>query len=170
MRTGEIYRTGTGWWAPDDFGSWVKPGGAELSMRLPDGIDVTCALYLFLQGPPAEAAKPAGITIEIAEGPMWTGDVAAGAQRTVKIVLDANFVRKGAMRMRISSEAAFDLRRITNGKDERVVSVGLGGFYLCREDDLLGRLSLMECLQMGDMRPLNGWPGQSLGGIHRSVS
>jgi hypothetical protein len=74
------------------------------------------------------------------------------------------------MRMRISSEAAFDLRRITNGKDERVVSVGLGGFYLCREDDLLGRLSLMECLQMGDMRPLNGWPGQSLGGIHRSVS
>jgi glycosyltransferase involved in cell wall biosynthesis len=170
MRTGEIYRTGTGWWAPDDFGSWVKPGGAELSMRMPDGIDVTCILYLFLHGPPAEATKPASTTIDIAEGPLWTGDVAAGAHRTVKIVLNENFVRKGAMRMRISSEAAFDLRRITNGRDEHVVSVGLAGFFLCREDDLLGRLSLMECLQMGDMRPLNGSPGQSLAGIHASAS
>jgi hypothetical protein len=123
MRSGEIYRAGTGWWAPDDLGSWIKPGGAELSMRLPEGIDASCILYLFLHGPPAEAAKPAGTTIDIAEGPLWTGEVAAGARRTVKIVLDENLVRKGAVRIRLAADGAFELRRITNSEDERVVSV-----------------------------------------------
>ncbi len=170
MRTGEIYRTGTGWWAPDDFGSWIKPGGAELAMRLPAGMEGACLLYLFLQGQPSEATQPASTTIDIAKGPSWTGEVDAGARRTVKIALGRDFVRNGSIRIRIAASTAFDLRHNTNDKDERVVTVGLCGFYLCREDDLHGRLALMECLEIGDMRPLNGQSGRHLPGIHQVPS
>ncbi|KAK0340359.1 hypothetical protein LTR94_030862, partial [Friedmanniomyces endolithicus] len=38
MRSSEIFRSGDGWWSPDDWGSWTKPKGGALKLHLDSGL------------------------------------------------------------------------------------------------------------------------------------
>jgi len=52
MIAGEMFRTGEGWWVPEEWGCWVKDSHAEIAFSLAEHGDRLCLLYLGLCGPP----------------------------------------------------------------------------------------------------------------------
>lgn len=150
MRSGELFRAGAGWWGPDDWGCWTKPGGAALVIGLPDGAPRALKLYLRLHGFP-HGDCPFALTVE------GSGDTRRGVLREQEFRWIALDVTDAAdtLRLRIDGPATFDLGAITDALDPRVVSVGVAGFFLCAPGDLEARQSFVEAIAFDDFAPLH---------------
>lgn len=153
MINGEVFRTGAGWWAPDDRLCWIKPEGGQLKMRMPDTQDGPLLLYLLLEGLPAESGKTANAEIDVVDGPAWAIRIGAGERPAIKLALDPAPDR--ILQVKLTATASFELAKITEGQDRRVVSMGLRGFLLCSEGDLAARVRLLEALQLQNLGSLS---------------
>jgi hypothetical protein len=58
----------------------------------------------------------------------------------------------------ISCNGVAEFSQLTNGVDSRTAGVGVRWFYACREDDIVGRLNLLEALAVDDMDGLRRQP------------
>jgi len=58
----------------------------------------------------------------------------------------------------VTCNAAADFALFTNGTDTRISGVGVRWFYACKENDLVGRLNLLEGLSVGAVERLQRQP------------
>jgi hypothetical protein len=152
MVLGEMFRTGGGWWWPDDWGVWSKPGGGDLAIHVA-GPHGPLRIYLRIRGPSRktcewrfEITSPAGV-------PSRGGRLGVGEWRWVAVDLPAAETGSdiaGALR----AEQARELRPRTRGGDRRVTSVGLAGFFICDRDNLAQRLAFHKAALLNDFLPL----------------
>lgn len=147
MESGERFRSGTGWWFPDDWGNWTKPEGGVLKLRFePDSISKPKRLYLSLLGLSARS-QPYRITLG---GVTAEEGVLAPQQnlwRAVNVPVDAQ--APGELVVGLHGGAYDDFAAMTNGRDARKGGLGVFGFMICDADDLLSRANLMEAIALG---------------------
>jgi glycosyltransferase involved in cell wall biosynthesis len=147
---GEIYRAGTGWWWPDDWGCWTKPQGGDLTIGLPDGVD-RCRIYLHLKGLPSLETR-----YELScdgAGAAAEGSLGPGEGRWIL------FETRGDrdLRVRLRGAVSEALEFVTGGLDRRHVSVGLSGFFLCPAGDLKARQDFLEAVSLGDLGGISAY-------------
>lgn len=162
MRSAEIFRSGAGWWGPDDWGCWTKPLGGTLEIRLPDEVEETVRLYVLLHGLPS---RECAWTATVAHGPMQKGVLPTGAFKWVYFDIGP-LPGDRVLRVTIEGHSSVDLRDVTDGSDPRVVSIGVAGFYPCKASDVEARAALLEAAALGNVSDLafNRDP-DSLGGV-----
>lgn len=148
LSSAEVLRTGTGWWHPDDWGCWTKPGGGELTLRLPAGTEAV-RLYLRLQAPDVDG----DFTLSFGEGaPPIVGSLRAGQGCWRAVTLPAG--SDNTVYIQVRGSASIDLTERTGGLDKRVTALGVAGIYVCAADDMAARADLGEAIAfdaLGDL-------------------
>jgi hypothetical protein len=157
MTNGERYRHGVAWWQPDDWGTWTKPGAAALGFTFRAEGGEGYILYLGLLGPP-EVERAYTVRFSTGAAGERSGYLTPGQSRWLILRMPPEVRRSGELELSIETGEGFDLRAVTGGGDRRVVGLGVRGFYLCPESDLLGRLRFMEALQADGLDELDGRP------------
>ncbi|WP_409019915.1 glycosyltransferase [Brevundimonas vesicularis] len=150
MRTPEIFRTGEGWWFPDDWGSWTKPRGGALQFHLePNRGDQR--LYVGLLGLQRQAAE-----VEIRIGGMVERKLRLNQGETRWLALDISedAYESGALQVSFRSDRSQNFADYTDGVDTRVTGVGIIGFMMCGADDLISRANFTEALTMRELPAL----------------
>lgn len=146
----EIYRSGTGWWWPDDWGCWIKPGGADLAMRFPEQKGPLRG-YVQLHAPPD---YPCRFSITVPEVGLAIEDVLMPDEiRWVAFDLQ-DIVPSDGIHIHFVGSAAVDLSEKTGDLDCRVISLGVFGFYFCHANDLVARADFLEALTIGGLKRL----------------
>jgi glycosyltransferase involved in cell wall biosynthesis len=152
MVPGEMFRAGQGWWWPDDWGVWTKPGGGELAIRV-DGPHRRLRIYLRIRGILDQSCEwSLEITSPVRRRPV-TGRLAPDEWRWQTFDLPASDDRT-TFAATLTADQTQDLALRTGGLDRRVTSIGLVGFYVCETDDLVHRLAFQEALLFHDLAPL----------------
>lgn len=151
MRSAEIFRTGSGWWGPDNWGCWTKAEGASLEIGLPDELEGNVRLYIQVHGIPSQNCA---WTVELGDGQTQQGILPVGAFKWISFETacapDDNVVR-----LNIEGHSITDLRTVTDGLDPRVVSIGVAGFFLCKADDAETRSTFLEAVALGNLLDLS---------------
>ena len=156
MQIGEVFRVGAGWNKCDDWGCWMKGPSAEIAFRVDeseDGSDLF--LYLGLSGLPYGGPE-AHVMVETVGGSDMLArfDVRPGETVDKVIRVPAGALRGGVAHVRIVSTAVDTLGRATGGKDRRAATLGVRGFFYCRESDYVNRLKILEAAQFGSIEVL----------------
>lgn len=149
MRSGEIFRSGAGWWGPDNWGCWTKAQGGALEIGLPTGVRGLVRLYIQLHGLPVGEC---GFVIELEGRLPLSGSLPAGAFKWVSFDVDP--LNHPVLRLTVEGSATVDLRTVTDGLDPRVVSVGVAGFFICGADDAEARSTFLEAVALGNLPDL----------------
>ncbi|QGP77597.1 glycosyltransferase family 4 protein [Sphingobium sp. CAP-1] len=150
LSSAEIYRSGTGWWWPDDWGCWTKPAGGDLALRF---VDQRGPVRGFIQ---LHAPPDAESTFQIsapALGFHLEGKLKPGEFRWVAIDI-AEIAPVEGFHIRFTGSHSVDVSERTGGLDRRVIALGVGGFYFCHADDLVARANFMEALTIGGLKQL----------------
>ena len=150
MRSPEIFRTGDGWWFPDDWGSWTKPKGGALQFHLaPNQGDLR--LYLGVQGLQRLACE-----VEVRIGGMVERKLALKEAEFRWLALDItpDAYESGALHVSIRSDRSQNFSDYTNGVDTRITGAGIIGFMVCAADDLVSRANFTEALTMKELAAL----------------
>ena len=158
MIGGEMYRMGTRWSTPDDWGTWTKGGLARIAFRFP-AAGFFYILYIGLRGPPLIRTSYR-IRLLDADAKDRAGELQPGEAHWIAMRIPGRVLRDAVIHIGVEAEGTIDLGETSEGRDRRVVSVGVKGFYLCREDDLLGRLRFLEALQLDDLVEISGRPDE----------
>jgi glycosyltransferase involved in cell wall biosynthesis len=150
--TAEMYRRGNGWWWPDDWGAWTKPGGAELTIRIAEAHG-PLRIWLRIRGVP-DLASRWSLEISSPEGmrPIG-GELAPEESRWVRIDIpgsDSGSLFSGIL----SADRSRDLAERTAGLDRRTVSVGLAGFFIHERENLADRIAFHEAVLLDDFNDL----------------
>jgi glycosyltransferase involved in cell wall biosynthesis len=151
MRSGEIFRAGTGWWWPDDWGCWTKAQGGCLRLVMPE-TPGPFRLLLQLHGLPT---RRTGFSVEVVgAGLRADGDLLPGAFRWVALDI-AEAPADRILTLHVSGDAVEDLAAITNGADPRVAGIGVCGFHVCLRDDVAARADFLEAAALGNLTDLS---------------
>lgn len=150
MESGERFRSGTGWWFPDDWGNWTKPEGGLLKLRFePASIGTPKRLYVRLLGLSARSQ-----TYRIALGGVTAEEGVLAPQQNlwcvVNVPVDAH--ASGELVVGLHGGDYDDFAAATGGRDTRKGGLGVFGFMICDADDLLSRANLMEAIALGGGR------------------
>jgi glycosyltransferase involved in cell wall biosynthesis len=145
MRSGEVYRDGANWWGPDDWGCWTKPGGSALRLSVP--VQRRLRLHLHIRGLPATTCPyTVGFADQTAQGELRPAE-----EKWLALDVPAEAVEDGLLALTLRGEASEDLRGCTDGSDQRVVSFGVNGFFVCEADDAAARLAFIEAVALGNL-------------------
>lgn len=149
---GEMFRAGSGWWHPDDWGVWTRPSGGDLVIGL-DGPHKTLRAYFLIRGLIGEECRyrfdiqsPEGISPIV-------GVLGKEERRWLYVDLPASPVGL-SIRASLSCDSEQDLARQGDGEDRRVTGIGLMGLFVCETDDLVTRLLFAEAVALADLTPL----------------
>jgi glycosyltransferase involved in cell wall biosynthesis len=141
----EVFRSGTGWNFPDNWGVWMSAEQASLRFQLERAGKYI--LYLGLLGLPNRDAE---FSVEINGRSKRVGSLGAGQRRWVIIHFSRAGTEDSEMVVALRSKAASDFAEVTNGVDRRRGTLGVVGFCICPIDDAISRLNFLEALQAGD--------------------
>lgn len=147
LLSGEIYRNGTGWWWPEPWGTWIKnTGPAYVAFKVDDAKDCGLLVYVGLRGVQGKnticTLKAEGITpVDV--------QLRDHEDKVVKLRLPPLPSKERLVVLSIACSAAADFSVFTNGVDTRLAGLGVRWFYTCKENDLVGRLNLLEALSLG---------------------
>ncbi|MFC5343989.1 glycosyltransferase [Brevundimonas staleyi] len=147
MVSPEVFRTGTGWSQPDAWGTWTKPGGGTLTFNL-DQVEGPLRLYVGLLGLGTEDTD---YIVSFNGVPARTGALGRGTTQWIPMTVPPQDYASGSLHVGIWGSAKEDFSVTTGGVDTRVVSVGLIGFMICREDDYASRVAFTEALTFEDL-------------------
>lgn len=151
MRSAEVFRAGSGWWGPDDWGCWTKPSGGQLRIGLPLEGHHGLRLQLQLHGLPGKHSR---WTVSIPEfGLEQSGDLHSGAFKWVSFDIPPASATDG-LSILIEGHSIVDLRNVTEGLDPRVVSIGVAGFFICETGDTRSRSAFLEAVALGNIADL----------------
>lgn len=150
MESGERFRSGTGWWFPDDWGNWTKPEGGMLKLRFePASIGEPKRLYVRLLGLSARSQP-----YRIALGGVKAEEGVLAPQQNlwcvVNVPIDAQ--ASGELVVGLHGGEYDDFAALTDGRDTRKGGLGVFGFMICDADDLLSRANLVEAIALGGGR------------------
>ncbi|HUJ47439.1 MAG TPA: glycosyltransferase [Rhizomicrobium sp.] len=156
LKSGEIYRNGPGWWWPEHWGCWIKNQGPAMLAFLLEGVaGAGIQIYLGLRG---IQGKSSICTIKADGGNTLSVPLAAEQNKVVSLALRPSSEEERLIVINFACDASTDFSRATNGIDFRTCGIGVRWFYACREDDLLGRLKMVEALAIGDVSVLQPVP------------
>lgn len=131
MTAGEIFRIGEGWWAPEEWGCWLRSASADLVFSLPDLGGRRCSLHLGLRGLPLCSSNFRLTLLE-------NGSTRSGTLRPDQhqwLTLATEPMASGAnVHLRIASSDSCNLAEPSGGLDRRVVTLGVIGFHLTADD------------------------------------
>ncbi len=142
MRSGEIFRTGNGWWGPNEWGCWLKPGPAQLAFRTASGLN-SLRIYLGLRAP---------------KGPIIDFDVTV--QFRVKVEGRINSEETKWVVCEIEASAPNEEivvvlegygRQLEKPREDQVyvpISIGVVGLFVCRADDQQSRNRFAEAVAL----------------------
>lgn len=150
LGSAEIYRSGTGWWWPDDWGCWTKPTGGDLAMRF---IDQKGPLRGFIQlHAPPDAPSKFQVSAP-AVGFHLEGQLNPGEFRWIAIDI-TEMAPVDGFHIRFQGSHSVDVSERTGGLDRRVIALGVGGFYFCHADDMVARANFIEAMSMNGLKQL----------------
>ena len=153
MVLGEMFRFGSAWHYPEDWGVWLKPGIATIAFTLSTPHNGRHRIYLGLRGNPLEQA---GYRLQIAgSSGEQSGTVRRHETQWVVVDIGSEPGQRGTIRIEFETQRGANLRDVNEG-DARVVSVGMIGFYICPEDDLPARQLFVEAVQLNRLEGLSG--------------
>jgi hypothetical protein len=156
LQSGEIYRNGTGWWWPEAWGSWIKgTGPAYVAFKLNDVKDSSILVYLGLRG---VQGKHSTCTLKTAGAPNLEIALQPDQDKVVKLRLPPKSVANRLVVLSLTCNAATDFGALTNGVDPRIAGIGVRWFYACKENDIIGRLNLLEALSVDAIERLQRQP------------
>jgi glycosyltransferase involved in cell wall biosynthesis len=156
LQSGEIYRNGTGWWWPEPWGTWIKnTGPSYLAFEVENVKDEPLLLYIGLRG---VQGKPSICTVKSQGEPPMDVSLQINEQKVAKLRLPPHSAQKRMVVVSISCNVAADFASQTGGTDHRMAGVGVCWFYTCRENDLLGRLNLLEAISVDAVERLERQP------------
>ncbi|MGI9377961.1 MAG: glycosyltransferase [Tsuneonella suprasediminis] len=150
MRSAEMFRSGSGWWGPDDWGCWTKMSGGALEIGLPSNVVGPLRLYLQLHGLPG---RDCAWTATLAQGARQKGVLPSGAFKWIHFDIDP-VPQDNVLRVIVEGASSVDLRTVTDGSDPRVVSIGIAGFFLLQTSDTQARASFLEAVALGNVSDL----------------
>lgn len=146
----EIFRSGTGWCSPDEYGCWTKPGGGELALRF-ESQDGPVRGFIRLRSPSEE---PSEFSISIPEiGFRIDGVLKPEEYRWIGFDIIDTAPLDG-IHIRVEGSHHIDLSEQTGDLDRRIISVGVCGFYFCRADDLAARANFIEAMSLDSLNDL----------------
>lgn len=151
MIAAEIFRTSQGWWQPDDWGCWTKPTGGNLTLNL-DRAEGPLRLYLGLLG---LGSKDLDVLISLGGATIKTDRLARSETKWLALPIGPDHYASGTVNIGVWGSESEDFAVTTNGIDSRVVSVGVIGFMICREDDYASRVAFTEALTFNDLAALS---------------
>jgi glycosyltransferase involved in cell wall biosynthesis len=156
LKSGEVYRNGPGWWWPEHWGSWIKDlGPGQIAFVLKDVANARIQVYLALAG---VQGKSSVCMISCEGARTLTVPLGPDEQKVVSFTLAAVPGPDRLPVINIASDTAADFRSSTQGVDFRSCGVGVRWFYVCREDDALARLKMIEAIAMDDFSNLETPP------------
>jgi glycosyltransferase involved in cell wall biosynthesis len=156
LQSGEIYRNGTGWWWPETWGSWIKgTGPAYVAFKLDDAKDSSVLVYLGLRG---VQGKHSTCTLKTPGAPSLEIILEPDQDKVVKLRLPPKSAANRLVVISVTCNAATDFGALTNGVDTRIAGVGVRWFYACKENDIIGRLNLLEGLSVDAIERLQRQP------------
>jgi hypothetical protein len=125
MAAGEIFRIGEGWWAPEEWGCWLRAPSADLIFSLPD-FGGRWRLHLGLRGLPR---CPTTFHLSVPEnGSMHSGILEP--DQYLQATLPIETMPSGTVHLRITSDESCSLAEFSGGLDRRLVTLGVTGFQL----------------------------------------
>jgi hypothetical protein len=150
--SGDMFRAGPGWHAPEDFGCWIRGTTGDIAFNLAHEPGDDFLVYLHWTGSPNIDNV---VTLSLPPG-SWTKqlDAPRGGRRWEAIALRFGPASTRDVRLRITAEAIDDFGTVTEGRDPRLSSVGVNGIYVCRASDGVQRVAIMEAIHFGDLRPI----------------
>lgn len=164
MSSGEMFRQGSGWWWPEPWGTWIKPPSARLAFRVALSRDSAALVYIGLRGvqgsPSTATVKLAGVgSRQVPLEPNGDGWVVF---RVAPDRLEA--LRDGSedplFDLSFAADKVADFRETTGGVDPRIASLGVRGFMVCEENDVLSRLRFLEGAALRDLGSLENRPSE----------
>ena len=136
LGVGEPFRRGDGWWGPEWWGTWTKPGPALLAFSIPRPQGPLRA-YLGLRGGP-EGGR---FSVALGGDTLAEGRLEPDRVQWVCRTLPEAAARSGELALTITGEASWPL----GGREEpRTGSLGLVGLMVCEEGDVLARSAFVE--------------------------
>jgi glycosyltransferase involved in cell wall biosynthesis len=162
MVSGEIYRQGNGWWWPEPWGTRAKAGLALLAFFARLGETDGAMLFLGVRGNQGSAC-----TATITVSGVGTREVRLDPDqdRWIRFRISAEGLAKLGVdgkpplfEVLFSADMATDYTKTTEGKDQRVASIGVQGFMICAEDDVRSRLRFIESVSLRDLAGLEDKP------------
>jgi glycosyltransferase involved in cell wall biosynthesis len=150
--SGDIYRAGTNWHAPEPFGCWISGLTADIAFSLAGEKEDEFIVYLHWLG---SSNIDNAFTVSIPS--------ASWAKRTVvrrsaegwdAIPLRFAPGSKREVRIRVTAEVIDDFSKVSEGRDRRLASIGVKGLYVCRASDSLQRMAIIEAIQLADLSPI----------------
>jgi glycosyltransferase involved in cell wall biosynthesis len=150
--SGDKFRTGPGWHAPEPFGCWIRGTTGDIAFSLAHEQGDDFLVYLHWMGSPNIDNV---FTLSLPPG-SWTKRIQApcGCQRWEAIALHFGPGSTRDVRIRIAAEAIDDFGKASEGRDPRLSSGGAKGVYACRASDGVQRVAILEAIQFGDVSPI----------------
>lgn len=152
MRSGEVFRAGEGWWCPEHWGTWTKPDGGQLILRIP-GPHRRLRGYFGLKGLlNAETLWRLEVATNLenltSDGHLapnetkWTGcEICESGTDTV-------------IRVTLKGDRFQELASPHEGVHSRRTSVGFLGFYFCESEDFAARTEFVEAIVLNALDQL----------------
>ena len=129
MAAGEMFRIGEGWWAPEEWGCWLRAASADVAFSLPDS-QHRWRLHLGLRGLPG---CPATFQLTVlGNGAMRRGILEPDQHLSAMLPIES--MPSGAVHLRIASNESCSLAEFSGGLDRRLVTLGVTGFCLSTDD------------------------------------
>ena len=139
---GEMLRSGTGWNAPDRFGSRTRPAGGDLAIGLPPR-DVALRVGLCLVGAPDGDLD---WCVQVTDGATFSGTLDRDGRRWLRFDYPVR-PDGGVLSLRVVSTPGDPDAR----DPEEAGCVGVAGVFVYRTDDSAAGMRLLEAVAFGDL-------------------
>lgn len=150
--SGDVFRDGMSWHAPEYWGCWIKGKTADIAFSLAGVEGDKFLIYLHWIG----SSNIDNTTVLSLPGSSWFKEVQINQEKVRWDLIPVAFgaTSRREVRIRIASAYIDDFGMITGGRDTRVSSVGVKGIYVAAASDPLQRLAISEAIVQGDFEPL----------------
>ena len=145
----EAARSGNGWHTPEDWGGWTARRSFQMVFDvdirdMPDR-DEDLLLHIQFRGH-REHGK---IRVELNGEASQAFMVSADRDTTLRISFKRDQFEQKPITLTAEQSTLTQLSKLTEGRDTRVIGVGVKAFMVCRESDLQTRIRFMEEVGLG---------------------
>jgi glycosyltransferase involved in cell wall biosynthesis len=152
VHSGDVFRNGLNWHAPEYWGCWVKGRSADLVFSLAGTPGDDFLIYLHWTGP-ANIDNETVISLPVST---WSKRVKVRRRQDRWDAIPITFgpSSKREVRIRITSVYIDNFGKATEGHDVRLSSIGIKGLYVAAASDTLQRLAISEAIVRRELKHL----------------
>ncbi len=154
LLSGDVYRNGVDWHAPEPWGCWVRGRTGDLYFAVPEGVGNELLVFLQMTG---VNGFDNVVTVSVpASDWSTTFTLPTARERWVKIPVSFspdNTAR--TVRIRMAARYERNFTEDTPG-DARLSGFGIVAMYICRSDSTLDRQKIYEAIMLDDASDIAG--------------